>query len=201
MSFGSCSATLGMLGDVAGARRHHHALRPPFAPVGLDHIAAVGLAQAGDGGVGLDRRRDHSSVTVEERDRLGHVPVAVRVVALVAEARQAALPVRRQQPERLPALGAPGVGDLAALQHHVVERAIGQAPAHGEPGVPGADHDGGDYYERFRIPRRRGSAAQCHGDGHVGRVGDDIVTPPSASATGRPAPRCPRGLRRHRCCR
>jgi len=36
---------------------------------------------------------------------------------------------------------APGIGDLAALDHEVVDRALGEAPAHGEAGMTGPDHN------------------------------------------------------------
>src|SRR5262249_52018356 len=74
-------------------------------------------------------------------------------VAGVAEARQPALPVWREQPQRIPALGAPRVGDLAALEDQMIDRALGEAPAHGEAGVAGADDDGGD--------RAHGRALSC----------------------------------------
>src|SRR5690606_32374257 len=87
---------------------------------------------------------DRARIGVDERDHLGHGAIAVGIVARVAEARQPALPVGRQQPERVPALGAPRVGDLAALEHDVIDAALAQAPAHGEAGVPGADDDAFD---------------------------------------------------------
>ena len=74
---------------------------------------------------------------------LGHRDEAVGIVALVAEAGQPALPVGREQAERVPALGPPRVGDLAALEHHVVDGALGEAPAHRQAGMAGADDDGG----------------------------------------------------------
>src|SRR5262249_58448744 len=45
-----------------------------------------------------------------------------------------ALPISvgRQQPERVPTLRPPRVRDLAALEHDVVDRAVGQAAAHCE---------------------------------------------------------------------
>ena len=67
------------------------------------------------------RRRDRARVAVDERDDLRHRPEAVGIVAVVAEAGQPALPVGRQQAERIPALGAPRVGDLAALEHDMVD--------------------------------------------------------------------------------
>jgi hypothetical protein len=65
---------------------------------------------------------------------------AVRVAALIGEARQLALPVRRDQAEGVPALGAPGVPGAMFLQHHVVDAAAGEVPADRKPGLAGADH-------------------------------------------------------------
>ena len=96
-------------------------------------------AHRGDRRVGPHRRRDRLRIVRDEVDDLGQRPVAVGIVALVAESRQPALPVGRQQPQRIPALGAPAMGDLAALQHHVIDRALREATAHGEAGVPGTD--------------------------------------------------------------
>ena len=51
-----------------------------------------------------DRRGERAGVALEVVDDLGHRHVPVGVGARVAEAGQAALPVRRQQPQRVPAL-------------------------------------------------------------------------------------------------
>ena len=91
-------------------------------------------------GVGAYRCVDHARAYRSMNSiTSGHGPIAVGVVALVTEARQPALPVGGQQPERVPAFGPPRVGDLAALEHHVVDRTFGQAAAHGEAGMAGAD--------------------------------------------------------------
>ena len=94
--------------------------------------------------MGPHRRRDRLRIARDEVDDLGQRPVAVGIVALVAEARQPALPVGRQQAQRIPALGAPAVRDFAALEQHVVDRTLGEAAAHGKSRVPRADDDGGD---------------------------------------------------------
>ena len=80
-------------------------------------------------------------VAVEEIDDLGHGAVAVGIVAVIAEARQAALPVGRQQAKRVPAFGAPRIGHLAALDDDMLDRALGEAAAHRQPSMAGADHD------------------------------------------------------------
>ena len=58
-------------------------------------------------GAGLDRRRDRPRIARDEIDGLRHRPETVGIVALVAEAGQPALPVGREQPERIPALRPP----------------------------------------------------------------------------------------------
>ena len=90
-------------------------------------------------------------------DHLGHRHEAVGIGAFVAIAGQPALPVRRQQPQRIPALAAPGVGHLAALEHDVIDRALAEAAARRQPGVPGADDDGRDAFDGaapLRLPAR-----------------------------------------------
>src|SRR5258707_5071409 len=94
--------------------------------------------------MGPHRSRNCVCIVFDEADDLRHGPIPIRIVALIAEARQPALPVRRQQTERIPALGTPRMSHLAALQDHVIDRALGEATAHGEAGVPGPDDDGGD---------------------------------------------------------
>ncbi len=134
----------GNTGDVAGSGSEHDRPALPVALVRAHQVPRLGAAHRRDRRVGLHRGRDRLGVAADELDDFRHRPVAVGIVALVAEARQPALPVRGQQPQRIPALGAPGVRDLAALQDHMVDRALGEAAAHGQAGVPGADDDGGD---------------------------------------------------------
>ena len=94
--------------------------------------------------MGPHRCRDRLGIGRDEVDDLRQRPVAIGIVAIIAKARQPALPVGGQQPQRIPSLGAPGMGDLAALQQHMVDRTLREAAAHRETRVPGADDDGGD---------------------------------------------------------
>ena len=66
---------------------------------------------------------------------------AVRITALVAPARQLALPVGRDEAERIPALRAPGVHEAALLDHEVVDAAQLQAVAQRQAGLAAADDD------------------------------------------------------------
>jgi hypothetical protein len=75
----------------------------------------------------------------EEADHLGHRQKAVRLIPAVSLSRQAGLPVRGEQVQRRPALGPPRVGHLTALEHDVVDRAVGEAATHGEPGMARPD--------------------------------------------------------------
>ena len=63
------------------------------------------------------------------------------VVAVVLESREAGHPVRRQQTQRIPALAAPTLRQLPTLEHNVLDAELGQAAAHGEPCLSGADDD------------------------------------------------------------
>ena len=68
-----------------------------------------------------------------------HEPVGV--VAVVRVAGEPALPIGRQQAQRIPSLASPRVGDLVSFEDDVVDRTLREAAAHGEPAVPGPDDD------------------------------------------------------------
>jgi hypothetical protein len=104
--------------------------------------------------MGSDRSGYRLRIGGDEVDDLRHRAIAVRVVAVIAEPRQTALPVRRQQPQRIPSLGAPGVGDFAALQQDVIDGTLREAAAHGKSRMPGADDDG-----RYRVNCAASTAA------------------------------------------
>ena len=67
-----------------------------------------------------------------------HEPV--RIVARVCAAGKTNRPVRGDEAERVPA-STPGLADPSALQNDVVHAGSRQLMAHGETGLPGADHD------------------------------------------------------------
>ena len=128
--------------DITGPGRQYNGRAAPVTLASTDHVPRIAGSYRRYRGIGLHRGRDHLGVTVEKFDRLRHRAVAVRIVPIVAEARQTALPVGCEQAKRVPALGLPRIGDLAALEQHMVDRALGEAPAHGQTGLTGADHDG-----------------------------------------------------------
>ena len=92
-----------------------------------------------------------------------HESVGIRPA--VAITGQPALPVRREQAQRIPAFVTPRVRHLAALEHDVLDGAFGEAATDGEPGVTGADDDDVDgahpewsvAARSHRPPRRRWS--------------------------------------------
>src|SRR5215471_9025227 len=78
-------------------------------------------------------------VAGEGGDDVGGGHVAVGVVTGVLVAGEPGLPVRGEQPQARPAPGPPRVRHLTALEDDVVDRAFGEAAAHGQAGVAGAD--------------------------------------------------------------
>ena len=98
---------------------------------------------------------DNDGKARDELDHLAHRHVAVGIGAVVAIPGQPALPVGRQQPQRVPALAAPGVRHLAALEHDVIDRALGETSARRQAGMPGADDDRGDLFDGVRSRCRR----------------------------------------------
>ena len=143
--------------DLAAARRH-------LVPV-------VGTAHRRDVRAGPDGARASRGEALDELGHLRRRHVAVGVRALVAKARQAAEPVGREQPQRIPALAPPGVRHLAALQHDVVDRTAAQEVARGEARVSRADDDRGDALDGECLTSERGSGDF---DGDVGRVRQSV---------------------------
>src|SRR5262249_30825207 len=68
-----------------------------------------------------------------------HVPVRIR--AVVAKARKAALPVGAEQAQGVPAFAPPGVRDVTPLQHDMVNGQGAEEMARGRAGVARADDD------------------------------------------------------------
>ena len=146
------------LREVARPACEHDALALPGALVGGHLVALASRAHRTHRGVGPHRGRYRLGVALDEGDGLGHRAEAVGIVALIAVAGQPALPVGREQAQRVPPLRLPRVGHLAALEDHMVDRALREAPAHGQPGMAGPDDNGGG------APRWR--ASNRHRPGH-----------------------------------
>ncbi len=92
------------------------------------HLRAIGWIEAR--GIALDVGDDR----VAAHEAAGRV-------AVVGESRQLAVAVRRDQAEGIPA-PAPGVADMAAIEHHVLAIDPFQVPADRQPGLAAADDDG-----------------------------------------------------------
>ena len=131
--------------DVASAAGQHHASAPPRALVGRHVVAVVvivGLRHSGHRGAGVDGRIDGGGIPLEEADELVPGHETVGIAGFVSETRESRLPVRSEQGERVPPLRPPGVGNVAAFEHDVVDGPVGHALAHREPVVATAhDHN------------------------------------------------------------
>ena len=127
---------------VAGTGRQNDGIAVPRTTIRDDLVAVTDAPDGRDRGARPYRCGRHVGVPDQEVDGLGHGAEPVGIFASIRETGQPALPVRRQQPQRVPAFGPPGVGHLAALEDHMVDRAPCQAPAHGQAGLASPDHDG-----------------------------------------------------------
>ena len=137
-------------GDVAGAARKNQLAATPDALIRLDEVAAFSRDDAFHARSGLDRCLGNVGKRSQVPDDFRHRHIAVGLVAGIPETGQTTLPVRRQKAKRVPPLLAPGVRDLAPLEQHVVDRAVGEMLAHGEPGLAGADDDGRSVFHDTR---------------------------------------------------
>ena len=133
---GTAAAMAGNPSDIAGAGPRHGSAAPvPWS------VAATPPSAADSDALAVCTGAEITCVTGEKIDDLGHRAVTVRIVAIIAKAWQAALPVGRQQAKRVPSLGSPRIGNLAAPDHDMVYRVVGETPAHGEASVAGTDHN------------------------------------------------------------
>ena len=122
----------------------HHVGGPPVPTAGAQVEAAVRGDELLERGLLLDRSGRSAGVVLEVGGHLAAGHEAVDVGPAVRPAGQPGHPVRSEQPQRVPPLAAPPLGDPAALEHDVLEPAVGQGAAHGETGLAGADDDGVD---------------------------------------------------------
>src|SRR6202030_39856 len=85
------------------------------------------------------RRLERGDEAVDVIDDLMANHKAMRIVAPVGKARQLALPVRRHQTERVPALGAPSMAGTLFLEHNVIYSRTLEVPADRQARLSAAD--------------------------------------------------------------
>ena len=100
---------------------------------------AGSAAQAGDGDPFEDGRLERRRVALEVADDLVLLHEAERLRPAVGKARELALPVRRDEAERVPPSLTPLVADLVLLEDEVVDPPLLEAIAHGQARLPAAD--------------------------------------------------------------
>jgi hypothetical protein len=140
---------------IAGSASNHHRARLDLALAGRDPVAVLHAPHRGHVRPGANRRAGVRSESPDELGDLGRCHVAVGIVAFIGDARQPALPVRGQQPQGVPALAPPGVRQLAALEHDMVDRPLTEEVAGGKAGMTGADDNGGEALDIAALRRRR----------------------------------------------
>ncbi len=147
---------------VARTARQHDRGTPPLAAIGDYAVAVGGSSHRTHMGVGLHGHPILARIPVDEADHLRHGHESIAIRAAIPITRQTALPVRSEQPQRIPALVPPRVRDFAALEHEVLDAAFRKAATDGEPRVTRADDDDVDGADSARLqyavtppPRRR----------------------------------------------
>ena len=93
-------------------------------------------------GLGLNRRFRSLRIALEPKGQLGHGHETVGRRSIIGIARQGALPVRCEQPERVPPLRPPGIGHSPPLEDDMVHVALREAAAHRQAAMASADDDG-----------------------------------------------------------
>jgi hypothetical protein len=195
---------------VAPAGRDDHVGGPVAAAIGGDDEPVAVASHGPDTRVLLDRCGEGAGVVGEMSAELGGRHESVGIPAPVRPGGERVHPVRREQVERVPRVAVPPLADTAALQHHVVTAARGQAAAGGQAGLAGADDDGVDGGHRWFASR-----GPCRTTGRreqpAVRMGRAVRRPrrrsrpgprwtrcrtrPTASATARPPCAAPRDRR------
>lgn len=94
------------------------------------------------------RGRDRFRIACDKVDDFRQRPITIGIAARIGESGQPALPLGREQPQRVPSLGTPALRDFAALQQDMVDRTLREAAAHRKSRVPRTDNDGGDSAHR-----------------------------------------------------
>src|SRR5262249_2673739 len=128
--------------------RHHDVAGLPSLRAGDDRERVTFPGDGADRCLFEDRRREGSGIGLEPGGELGHRHETVRIRSGGGAPWQAAHPVGREQPQRVPALAARPLRDATAFDDDMVVSERREVPADGEARLAGADDD--------RVDRRHG---------------------------------------------
>src|ERR1700728_2765797 len=131
---------------VCRAGSEHQGAAADFTALCHDLVSTLDGPYVNDGGMSSYGCRTLSREPGDEAHNLRQSHKAVRIGTRVSIARQPTQTVGREQPQRVPPLLAPGIRHFSALEHDVVDRALGENAAHRESGVPGPDDDCGEAF-------------------------------------------------------
>jgi hypothetical protein len=123
-------------GNVVAAGRDNDLVGHEVATAGLEPEAGI---EAADGGLLTDRRREAGQVVAQPVVHLVAEHEALVVTGVVGLARQAALEVRRDQAEGVPAPVDPVMAGGLALQDHVIDPLLAQQVGHRQPCLAAPD--------------------------------------------------------------
>jgi hypothetical protein len=110
-------------------------------------ITAIDAPERFDGRMCAHRCRARCSEARDVRDDLRHRHETVGIGTLIWVAAEPALPVGRQQAQRIPPLAPPRVRHLASLEYNMVDCVFGEKTADREAGVTGTYHDRRDMFD------------------------------------------------------
>ena len=127
--------------NLIAAGRNHHLFGEMDAVGRIKHEAMLRVAaQMPHRDAFAQRRAERADEIVHVGDNLIAQHEAVRVRTAIRKARQLALPVWRNETERVPTFGAPGVTGTLLFEHNMIDAALGQIPADRKPRLAAADH-------------------------------------------------------------
>ena len=95
-----------------------------------------------DGSTRDDGRFEGGCVAFQVSDQLARAQVAIGIGSGVAPGRQPGHPVRGEQVQGIPPLATPALGYPTPIEDDMITCGVGEQPAHGQAGMPGANHEG-----------------------------------------------------------
>src|SRR5207253_8643134 len=163
------------------AGRDHDSARAQLAAGQAEHEAVALRVEGGHLASVSHRGMEGVRPALEVIDEGGTIHETVGLRARVFATREPDAPVGRDEAEGIPAARAPGLGDTAGLEDHVIDAGLLEVPAGCQPGLPGPDDRNvnalshprailscklsSPFMGRWLFPTQWGSTAPCGGDG------------------------------------